>query len=229
MVLFLGMTLASAKAKKQPTQPSLTVVTTIFPQYDWVREILGDKISQCSLTLLLDNGVDLHSYQPTVQDIAKISDCDVFIYVGGESDRWVPSALKNARNKNMQVVNLLEVLGEKVVEEEIVEGMQADEDDEHAAEGCFDKDDDEEEAEYDEHVWLSLKNAVFYVNKIAEELAASFGEDTVYNYVHPNNRAMIAFLREKGYSVLNLLEIRKPYAGEKLTRTIRVDEEQFDY
>jgi len=63
----------------------------------------------------------------------------------------------------------------------------------------------------------------------AEELAASFGEDTVYNYVHPNNRAMIAFLREKGYSVLNLLEIRKLYAGEKLTRKIRVDEEQFDY
>ena len=63
----------------------------------------------------------------------------------------------------------------------------------------------------------------------AEELAASFGEDTVYNYVHPNNRAMIAFLRERGYSVLNLLEIRKPYAGEKLTRKIRVDEEQFDY
>ena len=181
LVLFLGMTLASAKAKKVPTQPKLTVVTTIFPQYDWVREILGDKISQCSLTLLLDNGVDLHSYQPTVQDIAKISDCDVFIYVGGESDKWVPSALKNARNKNMQVVNLLEVLGEKVVEEEIVEGMQADEDDEHAAEGCFDKDDDEEEAEYDEHVWLSLRNAEILVKEIASALSkADSANSSVY-------------------------------------------------
>ena len=63
----------------------------------------------------------------------------------------------------------------------------------------------------------------------AEELVASYGEDTVYNFVHPNNHAMIAFLREKGYSVLNLLEIRKPYAGEKPARKIRVDEEQFDY
>ena len=63
----------------------------------------------------------------------------------------------------------------------------------------------------------------------AEELAASFGEDTVYNYVHPNNHAMIGFLRARGYTVLNLIEIRRPYAGETLTRKIRVDEQQFDY
>lgn len=62
-----------------------------------------------------------------------------------------------------------------------------------------------------------------------EELAASYGEDTVYNYVHPNNNAMIAFLKSRGYSVLNLIEIRKPYAGEKLTRKIQVAENQFDY
>ncbi len=185
LVLLFGVSFAFAKAKKQPTQPKLTVVTTIFPQYDWVREILGDKISQTSLTLLLDNGVDLHSYQPTVQDIAKISDCDVFIYVGGESDKWVPSALKNARNKNMQVVNLLEVLGEKVVEEEIVEGMQADDDHDHEEHHHDEEDehdeeeshehhhhhDDEEEVEYDEHVWLSLRNAEILVKEIASAIS----------------------------------------------------------
>ncbi len=63
----------------------------------------------------------------------------------------------------------------------------------------------------------------------AEEIGASLGEDTVYNFVHPNNHGMIAFLRSKGYTVLNMLEIRKPYEGEKLTTQIAVDQELFDY
>ena len=102
----------------------LSVVTTIFPEYDWVKEILGDKTGSTDLTMLLDNGVDLHSYQPTADDIVKISDCDLFIYVGGESDGWVDDALKNATNKNMKVINLLDVLGDSVKTEEVVEGMQ---------------------------------------------------------------------------------------------------------
>ena len=85
----------------------LSVVTTIFPEYDWVREILGDKAESTDLTMLLNSGVDLHSYQPTADDIVKISDCDLFIYVGGESDGWVDDALKEATNKNMKVINLL--------------------------------------------------------------------------------------------------------------------------
>ncbi len=76
--------------------------------------------------MLLDNGVDLHSYQPTADDIVKISDCDLFIYVGGESDEWVENVLKNAVNKKMKVINLLEMLGDSVKTEEIVEGMQED-------------------------------------------------------------------------------------------------------
>ncbi|MFR7357922.1 MAG: metal ABC transporter substrate-binding protein [Dorea longicatena] len=80
----------------------LKVVTTIFPEYDWVKEIAGDKASNMDPTMLLDNGVDLHSYQPTSDDILKISDCDLFVYVGGESDGWVDDALKNATNKDIQ-------------------------------------------------------------------------------------------------------------------------------
>ena len=102
----------------------LSVVTTIFPEYDWVKEILGDKAESTDLTMLLDNGVDLHSYQPTADDIVKISDCDLFIYVGGESDKWVDDALKEATNKDMKVIDLLEVLGDSVKTEETVEGMQ---------------------------------------------------------------------------------------------------------
>ncbi len=65
--------------------------------------------------------------------------------------------------------------------------------------------------------------------KKAEEIAASMGEDTVYNFVHPNNENMIQFLRSKGYTVLNMIEIRKPYEGEILTSTIHVETEVFDY
>ena len=89
----------------QSDDKPLKIVTTIFPEYDWVREILGDKADNAELTMLLDNGVDLHSYQPTADDIIKISDCDLFIYVGGESDGWVEDALKEATNKDMQVIN----------------------------------------------------------------------------------------------------------------------------
>ena len=140
----------------------LSIVTTIFPEYDWVREILGDQADSADLTMLLDNGVDLHSYQPTADDIAKISDCDLFIYVGGESDGWVDDALKNASNKNMKVVNLLDVLGDSIKEEEVVEGMETEAEEEEA--------DGEEEPEYDEHVWLSVKNAEVLSKAIADAL-----------------------------------------------------------
>lgn len=106
------------------TGQKLRIVATTFPQYDWVREILGDTADNVELTLLLDDGVDLHSYQPTVEDIAKVSSSDMFIYVGGESDAWVPNALESATNKNMVVINLLETLGDGVKEEEIIEGME---------------------------------------------------------------------------------------------------------
>ena len=112
----------------------LKVVTTIFPEYDWVKEIAGDEISNMDLTMLLDNGVDLHSYQPTADDIMKISDCDLFVYVGGESDAWVEDALKEAVNKDMQVINLLDVLKDSVKTEEAMPGMQAEEGHNH---GCF--------------------------------------------------------------------------------------------
>jgi zinc transport system substrate-binding protein len=110
--------------------------------------------------------VDLHSFQPTAADILKISTCDLFIYVGGESDEWVDDALREATNKSMTVVSLLDVLGDAVKEEEVVEGMQEEEhEDEH------DEDEHgEEEVEYDEHVWLSLKKAQVVVTGIADAM-----------------------------------------------------------
>lgn len=161
-ILLALTTSVFAKAKKaDKNSGKIKIVTTIFPQYDWTREIISDTKS-ADLTLLIGNGTDLHSYQPSIQDIAKISTADIFIYVGGESDGWVKDALKNAKNKNMTVINLLEVLGDNVKEEEIVEGMQAEEEEEHQH--------DEDEPEYDEHVWLSLRNAKVICAAICDTL-----------------------------------------------------------
>ena len=138
-------------------ESTISIVATIFPEYDWVKNILGDNPGDAELTLLLGDGVDLHSFQPTVDDILTISNCDVFIYVGGESDAWVKDALREARNENMLVINLMEVLGASAREEEAVEGMQDDD---------SETEEDTDEPEYDEHVWLSLKNAEIFVNYI---------------------------------------------------------------
>ena len=168
LILLSLTTSIFAKAKKtDKNNNTLKVVTTIFPEYDWAREILGDKAANVELTLLLGNGVDLHSYQPSIQDIAKISTADIFIYVGGESDGWVKDALKNATNKNMKVINLMETLGDKVKAEEVKEGMQAEEEEEHE----HHHHDDEDEVEYDEHVWLSLRNAKILCAEIATALS----------------------------------------------------------
>ena len=169
-LLMLGGALAGCGKQNDTNKTDkLSIVTTIFPEYDWVREILGDKADNAEVTMLLDNGVDLHSYQPTADDIVKISDCDLFVYVGGESDGWVDDALKNATNKNMKVINLLDVLGDSVKTEEVVEGMQEtehDHDHDHSKEvSTF-----EDEEEKDEHVWLSLKNAEVLVNAISKSL-----------------------------------------------------------
>ena len=155
----LAAAMAATKNKKNAKkEPSLKIVSTIFPSYDWVREILGEKASEATLTLLLDSGTDLHSYQPSFKDISKIASADVFIYVGGESDNWVPNVLKTIENPNLRTVNLLETLGSSAKEEEIVEGMQSEEE-------------ESDEIELDEHVWLSLKNAKTLVSAISEAIA----------------------------------------------------------
>ncbi len=138
---------------------TLHIVTTIFPIYDWVSEIIGEDQEGVDLTMLLDNGVDLHSYQPTADDIVTISSCDMFLYIGGESDEWVADVLAESANPDMVAVNLLEVLGDKAKIETLVEGMEA-------------EDEADAEAEFDEHIWLSLKNAQVLCQYISDQLCA---------------------------------------------------------
>ena len=188
LILSLALLLASlGAANASADEKKLSVVTTIFPIYDWVRQTVGDT-EQVELTMLLDSGVDLHSFQPTAGDIMKIATCDMFVYVGGESDEWVEDALKEAVNPDMIVISLLDCLGEDVKTEELVEGMEHahGHDEEHDGEdhdhheGEADDGDDhdhghehEHEEEADEHVWLSLRNAQKLVSAISEKLAGA--------------------------------------------------------
>lgn len=160
LVLVLAISLfAGCSGTSGTDDGKLNIVATIYPEYDWVKNITAG-VDNVDVSLLLDSGADLHSYQPTAEDIVKISSCDVFIYVGGESDKWVVDALKGAVNKNMIKINLIELLGSRAKEEETVEGMQAEKEEAEKDEG----------AEYDEHVWLSLKNASTLCEKISDKL-----------------------------------------------------------
>ena len=188
----LSSLVACNSSEKMPEQSKLSIVTTIYPEYAWTKEILGSHADSVNLTLLMKNGVDLHSYKPTAQDIAKIASADMVVYVGGESDEWIKDALEASPKKGRSEINLMEALGDRVKAEEVVEGMQgetkedAEENHEHGehaeehehhehhdehAEEHHHHHDHEEEVENDEHVWLSLKNAEILVQKIAAELA----------------------------------------------------------
>ena len=169
----------------------ISIVCTTFPQYDWVKNILGEEAERFNVTLLLDNGVDMHSYQPAVKDIATAGSSDLFIYVGGESDTWVEDVLKEAKNKDLKAINLMETLGNSVKEEEVVEGMQEEreslghsheksskekqeqtlkESHENSQEINGQKEAADEEPEYDEHIWLSIRNAEIMVKNIEKAI-----------------------------------------------------------
>ena len=161
----------SCVGNKEQDNYKMKIIATIFPEYDWVMNVIGEEKDNIKVDLLLDNGIDLHSYQPTTKDIVNIAKCDLFIYVGGESDDWVDRALKQSKNKNLISINLMEVLGDAKLEEELSEGMEGEEEEEE---------EEEEEIEYDEHVWLSIRNSKIFVNKIGDSIAKLDEEKASY-------------------------------------------------
>ncbi len=154
------------KAPIEKESDGLKVVSTVFPSFDWAENLMEG--SGHTPALLIKNGADMHSFQPTAADLVTLSDADLFIYVGGESDGWVSDALKTAKNENMVTINMMELLSGSLREEELSEGMQG----------------DAEEDAYDEHVWLSVKNAETIVNALAEALE---GLDTAHAALYQEN------------------------------------------
>ena len=160
---------SAAESKSEETK-KLSIVTTIFPAYDWVKQVVGDN-KNVEISFLIDKGVDLHSYQASAADIAKITDSDLFVYVGGDSDDWAEDIIKE--NPNLKYINMVDSIGEAALAEELVEGMQDEEEHDNESEEHANEEGEHEEGEeeIDEHVWLSIKNAETIVSAIEAKLA----------------------------------------------------------
>lgn len=217
--LILGMMLTGCGMSGQQTEQNggkeqnkvenekISVVATIFPQYDFVRQIAGENVE---LKMLLKPGEETHSYEPTPQDIIAIQNSDLFIYVGGENDAWVEDILESMPDNGRKTLKLVDCVD--TVEEEHVEGMKEerghdhDEDDaeheEHEVEHEEDEADHEEHGqeethsvhEIDEHVWTSPLNAVKIVEQIKEELCEIDSENA--SDYEENAEAYVAQLKE---------------------------------
>ena len=180
--------------KKAPANKKVSIVAAIYPQYDWLKNVLGERADSVDLKLLVKNGTDLHSYKPSAQDIASIAGADIVVYVGGESDGWIEKALAATPKEGRIAVNMMKVLGDRVKEEEVVDGMQVDpsassgtEEHHEHAERHEDEHHHHEEVENDEHIWLSLKNAWILVNALAQSLSKV---DTANSSIYTANAAV---------------------------------------
>ncbi len=145
---------SSQEEDSVPEKDKISVVCTIFPQYDFVRQIAGDTVD---LKMLIRPGGDVHYYEPTPQDIIDICRCDLFIYVGGESDTWADSILDSVDGRKPEILSLMDC--SETMAEETSEGMWLPS--QHEEDG---------ETEYDEHVWTSVSNSIRIVSSICDTL-----------------------------------------------------------
>ncbi|MBQ2563996.1 MAG: zinc ABC transporter substrate-binding protein [Oscillospiraceae bacterium] len=210
---------SNTESSSAPESKNLQIVTTIFPIYDWVREILGENPAGIELTMLMDNGVDLHSFQPTAMDILRVSSCDMFVYVGGESDQWVEDAMQEAANEKQKEINLMESLGDGMKEEQIVEGMQPEEEDTES-----------EEPEYDEHVWLSLKNASILCGRLAKAIREMDPDHAeIYEANVTAYQQKLADLDNEYQSVVNESSQKTVLFGDRFPFRYLTDDYSLDY
>ena len=172
-----AMCACNASDSRQNSGKKIRIVCTAFAAYDWTKQILGDLTDRAEITYLLDNGSDLHNYQPSALDIANISSCDLFIYAGGESDTWAADAAKDAVNRNMRVVSMLDTIGSDAKTEEFKEGMEHEEEAHHEDDPAHDHTHDDAETELDEHVWLSLRHAKTICTAISDQLCVLDSEN----------------------------------------------------
>ena len=203
------------------------IVCTTYPICDWAKQILGDAAEECQLVLLGGSGVDLHSYQPSVADIAAIASCDLFFYVGGESDEWVEDALAIDHKDTRAAFSLMEILEEQLKEEERKEGMQ---EEAHGHGAAGDHEDHEETPEYDEHVWLSLKNAEICVEKMTEAISALMPDKAAgFAQNAASYEALLADLDSRFAAVANAVPQKTLLFGDRFPFRYLVDDYGLDY
>lgn len=191
LLAFGTITLGGCQNQKTDNSSGkLKIVTTIFPAYDFAKNIFGET---AEVTMLLKPGMESHSYDPSAKDVVKIDECDLFIYNGGESDEWVENILKSTENvKALKMVDSVEMLGE-----EHVDGMTAEEHEEH------------DEEEYDEHVWTSPKNAALICASIRDKAKEISPENA--SVFDKNAESYIAQINSLDKRFSELLEGEKRY------------------
>ena len=176
LIIAIICTMAGCGDFSSGKNSSLSVVSTIFASYDFAKQIAGEN---GDVTMLLKPGAEFHSYEPTPKDIITISECDVFIYVGGENDAWVEDILKSMDTSDMTVIRMLDLVNKYT--EETVEGMEGHEHDEDC--------EHEDHEGWDEHVWTSPKNAIVICEAIKDAFVkinpayADSYEENCKNYV----------------------------------------------
>lgn len=148
LILLTSLINCGCKARKVDLSGKVNVVCTIFPLYDWTLQIIGRYFNNTTLSLMAKSNMDIHTFQPSTYDLAQLSTADIFVCVGGESEGWIYEALENVENKDMIVINLTDILSERI---EAVQKKSA-------------------QKETDEHLWLSIKNAEIAVQKITDAL-----------------------------------------------------------
>lgn len=205
----------------------ISVVTTIFPQYDFVRQIAGENVE---LKMLLKPGEETHSYEPTPQDIIAIQNSDIFIYVGGENDAWVEDILESMPEADMRTLKLMDCVD--TVEEEHVEGMQEQPGHSHEEEESHEDETEEEHSvhEIDEHVWTSPVNASAIVDKIKELLVQADPENRqIYEENAEAYEAELAELDAEFRDVVDNAGRRLVVFGDRFPFRYFADEYGLDY
>ena len=165
ILILILLTGCGAPAAREEESGRLQVITTIFPQYDFVRQIAG---GQADVRMLLKPGEEIHSYEPTPQDIRDIQNCDLFICVGGENDVWVEEILEAMGEEAPETLRLMDMV--EVYSEETVEGMQEEKGAHENEDEGHDHEEDHDHEEADEHVWTSPVNAAVITARIAEAM-----------------------------------------------------------
>lgn len=169
LLLVLALALPLFSCARKEDDGKIRILATLFPQYDWLRQVVGDS-ETVKLELLISNGTDPHSYQPTASDIAAISNCDMIVYVGGDSDNWVKKAIERSKNEDIITTVLTEIDGITLCN--ISSSSHSHEEhshEEHSHEGHSHE--GHSHAAFDEHLYLSLKNAAVASKAFADELS----------------------------------------------------------
>lgn len=211
-VMLFSLAACSGAARRARVQ----IVTTSFPLYDWTRNIVGDT-EGVEITWLMDSGVDPHSFQPTTKDLVFVSDCDVFVYVGGESEAWADDAVASMKNENALVVKLLDGLQEAALAEEDVPGAEP----EH---------EEEEEGALDEHIWMSLRAAQRCVDLICDALCeADSANDDLYRMNADDYKARLAALDQAYTEAVASSELHTILVADRFPFRYLAEDYDLDY